>query len=130
MTSQPGVSRAGTLDFGDIEFQSPLVSIQRGVIALESWWCVELLFALFLLSWMSKGVRGKEELTSQSGLSKATTPGFGGIEFKMLLVPSHTETSDSAGKPIASGASFYFFYLEGVIQGFQGRRRDVTALCL
>ena len=59
VTSQPSVSRAGTLDFGGIEFQSPLVSIQRGVIALESWWCVELLFALFLLSWMSKGVRGK-----------------------------------------------------------------------
>ena len=68
------MNRTGTLDFGGIEFQSPLVSIQRGVIALE--------------------------------------------------------TSDSAGKPIASGASFYFFYLEGVIQGFQGRRRDVTALCL
>ena len=63
-TSQPGVSRAGTLDFGGIEFQSPLVSIQRGVIALESWWCAELLFALFLLSWMSKGVRGKGEVTS------------------------------------------------------------------
>ena len=109
------MSRTGTLDFGGIEFQSPLVSIQRGVIALESWWCVELLFALFLLSWMSKGVRGKGELTSQPGLSKATTPGFGGIEFKMLLVPSHTETSDSAGKPIASGASFYFFYLGVVI---------------
>ena len=64
VTSQPGVSRAGTLDFGGIEFQSPLVSIQRGVIALESWWCVELFFALFLLSWMSKGVRGKGEVTS------------------------------------------------------------------
>ena len=67
VTSQPGVSRAGTLDFGGIEFQSPVVSIQRGVIALESWWCAErreLLFALFLLSWMSKGVRGKAEVTS------------------------------------------------------------------
>ena len=64
VTSQPGVSRAGTLDFGGIEFQSPVVSIQRGVIALESWWCVELLCALFLFSWMSKGVRGKGEVTS------------------------------------------------------------------
>ena len=51
-------------DFGGIEFQSPLVSIQRRVIVLESWWCAELLFALFLLSWMSKGVRGKGEVTS------------------------------------------------------------------
>ena len=64
VTSQPGVSRAGTLELGGIEFQSPLVSIQRGVIALESWWCVELLCALFLFSWMSKGVRGKGEVTS------------------------------------------------------------------
>ena len=65
VTSQPGVSRAGTLDFGGIEFQSPLVPIQRGEIALESWWCAErreLFFALFLLSWMSKGVRGSPSL--------------------------------------------------------------------
>ena len=54
VTSQPGLSRASTPDFGGFKFQSLLVPKWKRVTVLESRWCEELHLALFILSWVSK----------------------------------------------------------------------------